>query len=100
MKKEIVSLNSSETDLILCTCFNKSYKDGKPEYADEEKRLWKGNNMVNSIYIVSPIYGEQGIISYQKFYLTKNDIVKIYETIKEIESEEVVSVEQVPDLPF
>jgi hypothetical protein len=100
MEKQIVPLNNSDTDLILCTYFNKSYKDGKPEYIDEEKRLFKGNNLVNSIYIVSPVYGENGITSYSKFYLTKGDIIKIYDKIKEIESVEIISKEETPDLPF
>ena len=104
MTKEIVEVKDNQIDAIISVAFRPLYEAGEnhrdtPVYIDETKTLCKGKYQIGNIYFTLPIYGEQGICNYQKLYLTKQDIIDIYNRINDIEARDPVGYAETY-LPF
>lgn len=100
MSKVIIPNSASNVDIILEYKFNPLYEaPGKPVYIDVEKKIVKGVNKVNNAVVYAPVYGEQGITSYQQIWINRDDLLRIADTIKAIEAKEAEGIEP-DDLPF
>jgi len=87
--KQLVQLSN---DFIIKTRFDADLdNDKKPVWADKEKIVAIGKNEVINIEMFVPVYDSDGYHydQYRKVELSKNDILKLAEKIKQIESETV-----------
>lgn len=87
--KQLLQLNN---DFIIQTEFNAELnKDKEPIWTDVSKTTAIGRNEVTQIEMFVPVYDSDGYHydQYRKVELSKNDILKLAEKIKQIESETV-----------
>lgn len=95
--KHFMELSS---DCIIDYRFVANYNGSEVDWADKEKRLTNGKDIVSLIRILTPERDMNGCTTGKliESWLTKDDVVKLYEKIKTIE---VPTVGKLPDdLPF
>ena len=71
------------------------------DWIDETKKQANGKQIVDNIILLVQVYDREGYnnSTYQKVWLDKNDIVKLAEKIKELESVSLIAAPG-DDLPF
>lgn len=71
------------------------------DWIDETKKQANGKQIVDNIILLVQVYDREGYnnSTYQKVWLDKNDIIKLAEKIKELESVSLIAVPG-DDLPF